>query len=186
MMPLTCSIACAASATADWMAPTWLAISSVALAVWPASDLTSEATTAKPRPASPARAASMVALSAKQVGLPGDRLDQADHLADAGGGVAELRHGADGAARFADGARGDFGGAVRLAGDLADGGGKLLDRGGGGGDIAGGDADPLLGGAGLGGDGVGGAVELGGGDLQPLGGLAHARRAPGRPTSRSG
>jgi len=31
------------------------------------SDLTSEATTAKPRPASPARAASMVALSAKRL-----------------------------------------------------------------------------------------------------------------------
>ncbi len=42
-------------------------ISSVAFAVWLASDLTSEATTAKPRPASPARAASMVALSARRL-----------------------------------------------------------------------------------------------------------------------
>jgi hypothetical protein len=42
-------------------------ISSVALAVWLASDLTSEATTAKPRPASPARAASMVAFSASRL-----------------------------------------------------------------------------------------------------------------------
>ena len=42
-------------------------ISSVAFAVWLASDLTSEATTAKPRPASPARAASMVALSASRL-----------------------------------------------------------------------------------------------------------------------
>jgi deoxyribodipyrimidine photolyase len=33
----------------------WFDISSVALAVWPASVLTSWATTAKPRPASPAR-----------------------------------------------------------------------------------------------------------------------------------
>jgi methyl-accepting chemotaxis protein len=41
-------------------------ISSVALAVWLASDLTSDATTAKPRPASPARADSMVALSASR------------------------------------------------------------------------------------------------------------------------
>ena len=36
-------------------------------AVWPASALTSPATTAKPRPASPARAASMVALSASRL-----------------------------------------------------------------------------------------------------------------------
>ncbi len=42
-------------------------ISRVASAVWLASDFTSEATTAKPRPASPARAASMVALSASRL-----------------------------------------------------------------------------------------------------------------------
>jgi hypothetical protein len=42
-------------------------ISSVAFAVWLARLLTSEATTAKPRPASPARAASMVALSASRL-----------------------------------------------------------------------------------------------------------------------
>ncbi len=42
-------------------------ISSVALAVWLASDFTSDATTAKPRPASPARAASMVAFSARRL-----------------------------------------------------------------------------------------------------------------------
>ena len=64
----------------------------------------------------------------QQIGLAGDRLDQPHHLADAGGGVAELRHGADGAARLVDRARGDFGGAVRLTGDLADRGGQLLDR----------------------------------------------------------
>ncbi len=48
----------------------WPAISSVALAVCTASDFTSEATTAKPRPASPARAASMVALSASRLVCP--------------------------------------------------------------------------------------------------------------------
>jgi hypothetical protein len=48
---------------ADCIAPIWPAISSVARAVCPASDFTSEATTEKPRPASPSRAASMVALS---------------------------------------------------------------------------------------------------------------------------
>src|ERR1700712_1114498 len=42
-------------------------ISSVALAVWLASDLTSDATTAKPLPASPACAASMVAFSANRL-----------------------------------------------------------------------------------------------------------------------
>jgi hypothetical protein len=42
-------------------------IASVALAVCTASDLTSEATTANPRPASPARAASIVALSASRL-----------------------------------------------------------------------------------------------------------------------
>ena len=50
-----------------WIAAICSAISLVALAVWPASDLTSCATTAKPRPASPARAASMVALSASRL-----------------------------------------------------------------------------------------------------------------------
>ena len=42
-------------------------LSSVAFAVWFASDFTSEATTAKPLPASPARAASMVAFSASRL-----------------------------------------------------------------------------------------------------------------------
>ena len=42
-------------------------ISSVALAVWADRVFTSAATTAKPRPASPARAASMVALSASRL-----------------------------------------------------------------------------------------------------------------------
>ena len=42
-------------------------ISSVALAVCEASAFTSWATTAKPRPASPARAASIVALSARRL-----------------------------------------------------------------------------------------------------------------------
>ena len=49
------------------MLATWVPISSVALAVCEASCFTSDATTAKPRPASPARAASMVALSARRL-----------------------------------------------------------------------------------------------------------------------
>ena len=60
----TAPIALAVSFTAFWMAAICARISLVARAVWLASSLTSLATTAKPRPDSPARAASMVALSA--------------------------------------------------------------------------------------------------------------------------
>ena len=60
-------IAVTASRVSAWIAAIWAPISSVALAVWLASDLTSEATTAKPLPASPARDASMVALSARRL-----------------------------------------------------------------------------------------------------------------------
>ena len=67
MVSLMPPIAMTQSPVADWIAVTWPAISSVAFAVWLASSLTSEATTAKPRPASPARAASMVALSARRL-----------------------------------------------------------------------------------------------------------------------
>ncbi len=71
---LICSI-CAVIppiATAAWPLVSWIAaicpvISSVARAVWPASSFTSAATTAKPRPAAPARAASIVALSASRL-----------------------------------------------------------------------------------------------------------------------
>jgi hypothetical protein len=42
-----------------WMASTWDTISSAARMVWPDRAFTSEATTAKPRPAAPARAASI-------------------------------------------------------------------------------------------------------------------------------
>jgi hypothetical protein len=45
-------------------------ISAVALEVCAASDLTSVATTAKPRPASPARAASIVAFNASRLFCP--------------------------------------------------------------------------------------------------------------------
>ena len=60
-------IAPTAEVVTPCIAAIWARISSVALAVWSARDLTSEATTAKPRPASPARAASMVALSASRL-----------------------------------------------------------------------------------------------------------------------
>ena len=52
---------------APWIAAIWAAMSSVAVAVCPASVLTSKATTAKPLPASPARAASIVAFKASKL-----------------------------------------------------------------------------------------------------------------------
>ena len=55
------------SLVASWIFAIWSRISSVALEVWVESDLTSLATTAKPLPASPARAASMVAFSASRL-----------------------------------------------------------------------------------------------------------------------
>ena len=60
-------IADTASPVAPCIAATCAAISSVAFAVWLARDFTSDATTAKPLPASPARAASIVALSARRL-----------------------------------------------------------------------------------------------------------------------
>lgn len=54
------------SSVAAWISAICCAISEVALAVCVASDFTSCATTAKPRPALPARAASIVALRAKR------------------------------------------------------------------------------------------------------------------------
>ncbi len=82
-----CLVAC-------WMAVILLVMSSVARAVWAARLFTSWATTAKPRPASPARAASMVAFKASKLVWPAmsrirpriefDRLDMA------GQGLADL------------------------------------------------------------------------------------------------
>ena len=61
------SIALTASWVADCTPEIWARMSSVALEVWVARFFTSDATTAKPLPASPARAASMVALSARRL-----------------------------------------------------------------------------------------------------------------------
>ena len=60
-------ISSTAPLVASWMAATCWEISSVAREVWLASALTSAATTAKPLPASPARAASIVAFSASRL-----------------------------------------------------------------------------------------------------------------------
>jgi hypothetical protein len=61
------SIAPRVSPVMPWMLATWSDISSFALPVWWARFFTSEATTENPLPASPARAASMVALSASRL-----------------------------------------------------------------------------------------------------------------------
>src|SRR3954468_14238256 len=58
------------SSVAAWMPEICWLISPVAFAVCSASAFTSAATTAKPRPASPARAASMVAFSARRLVWP--------------------------------------------------------------------------------------------------------------------
>ena len=70
MTSTVAAISPAAACVADWMPSTWDEMSSVARAVCVASVLTPAATTAKPRPASPARAASMVALSASRLVWP--------------------------------------------------------------------------------------------------------------------
>ena len=68
--------------TSTWMLAIVRSISSVAFAVCPASSLTSSATTAKPFPASPARSASIVALSASRCVCRAIFCDQGDHVAD--------------------------------------------------------------------------------------------------------
>ena len=67
MVPPIAWMALTASPVAFWMSWICAEISSVAFAVWLASALTSLATTANPRPCSPARAASIVALSASRL-----------------------------------------------------------------------------------------------------------------------
>ncbi len=96
----------------------------------------------------------------EQVGLPGDRLDQAHHLADAGGGVAEFRHRGDGALGFRYRAPRHVGGFRGLRGDLADRGRQFLDRTGSRRHIVGCGGDALLGGARIGRHGIGGLVEI--------------------------
>ena len=75
-------MASTAPVVSAWIASTRREMSSVARAVSCASSFTSPATTAKPLPASPARAASMVALQRQQVGLLGDRGDHLDDRRD--------------------------------------------------------------------------------------------------------
>ncbi len=71
------------------MAPTCPAISSVALAVWPASALTSEATTAKPLAGVAGARRLDRGVERQQVGLAGDGADQPKHVADLLAGCGE-------------------------------------------------------------------------------------------------
>jgi len=126
IVPAISWIASTAPLVAPWICVTWAAMSSVALAVWPARLFTSLATTAKPRPASPALAASMVAFSASRLVCPAMFADQVQHGADL---LRPVRQGAhDGIGAF--GACHRLGGNLRrvsdLLTDLADGSRQFL------------------------------------------------------------
>jgi len=70
MVRPTVCIASTEWAVAAWISPILARISSVAFEVWLDRAFTSDATTAKPLPASPARAASIVALRARRSVCP--------------------------------------------------------------------------------------------------------------------
>ena len=118
-----------------WIASILWLMSSVALAVCLASSLTSLATTAKPLPASPARAASMVAFSASRLVCWAMRRDDLDDVADLGAALAELGDGGVGRLGDLDGRGGHPGGLVGVPGDLLDAGSHFLGAGGDGGDV---------------------------------------------------
>jgi hypothetical protein len=95
-----------------WISLICALISSVAFAVWLASDLTSLATTANPLPASPARAASIVALSASRLVWPAI-------VADALRRLREPLDGRVGLVRLDHGLAGNLRGVLHLLADLA-------------------------------------------------------------------
>jgi hypothetical protein len=98
-----------------------------------ASARTSEATTAKPRPASPGARGLDAGVQRQEVGLEGDLVDRADDLADAAGRGLDAPHRRDGLAHDlagllgvapglphgGAGLPGAFGGAAHRGGDLA-------------------------------------------------------------------
>jgi len=92
MILLIWSIAFTAAFVSVWMASILPLMSSVAAAVCLASSLTSLATTAKPLPASPARAASMVAFKASKFVCCAMLVITLMTLADLDAALAELGH----------------------------------------------------------------------------------------------
>src|SRR5581483_5259045 len=122
-------ISSTARSVTDWIERIWLVMSSVARPVWLARLLTSAATTAKPLPASPARAASIVALSAQQIGLIGDVADQLDDIADLQRLGRQLLDRAPGLLRALGGVRRGRRALVDPGRDLADRQQQLLGRG---------------------------------------------------------
>ena len=119
-------IDCTASLVDAWIAAICAEISSVALAVWLASAFTSEATTAKPRPDSPARAASMVALSASRLVCEAIEWISSHDFADLLGADRQRFDGLVGVLGVADRLAGDFARLRHLAGDLGDRGRQFL------------------------------------------------------------
>ena len=110
--------------TADVVTSCMLAIceriSSVAFAVWLARLFTSEATTAKPRPASPARAASMVALSASRLVCEAMVWIRSTTTLMRLGIFGQTLHGGVGRAGFVDRLAGDLRRGDHLAADFGD------------------------------------------------------------------
>src|SRR6202051_1587057 len=120
---IACEIRCTAStepAASFCSASIFLVISSVAFWVCTASVLTSEATTAKPRPAAPARAASMVELSARSVvclAICAIRLTTLPIAADDSRRRSTLRLASRGAAAGWPGLMGEIAGVAHLGAD---------------------------------------------------------------------
>ncbi|MFL5181576.1 MAG: hypothetical protein ACJ8CQ_13745 [Microvirga sp.] len=99
-------------------------MSAAAFAVWVASAFTSWATIEKPRPASPARAAS-IRVQGEEIGLRRDPGDEADHVADLVAEPAEIRDRLVRRLGFTDRAARELGGLARARADRRDGLGEL-------------------------------------------------------------
>ena len=82
MVLLVSAISSTERRVTSWMSSICLPISSVAFDVWVERTLTSEATTANPLPALPARAASICGVERQEVGLRRDFRDYARHRSD--------------------------------------------------------------------------------------------------------
>ena len=130
MVSLMPPIAVTQSPVADWIAVTCPAISSVAFAVWLASSLTSDATTAKPAAGLAGARGLDGRVQRQQIGLAGDRADQAQHVADLLGGRGQAAHHLGGLSGLDHGALGDLAGMGDLPADLGDGGSEFFGRGG--------------------------------------------------------